>query len=207
MSSESTESTATQTEADETTSTQTEEQETYTKDQLTEIVKREVNKVTAKFSKKLDQANVELETERRKSMPDPEKFKAELEDRDKQIAAKSQELSSAQLENVKLRALIKAGADPEKLDALSKRLVGSTPEEIEADVAELKTLGLISAPRTGLGTATTTGSQTKVKTPKERDAEITLLLQDPKLDQIQKMALAREQLSLQNEIMRGSSNG
>jgi hypothetical protein len=53
------------------------------------------------------------------------------------------ELTGAKLEAVKIRALAKAGADPEKLDLLLKRVVGSTPDEIDADVAELKALGLL----------------------------------------------------------------
>lgn len=53
------------------------------------------------------------------------------------------EAQAARLEAAKLRALVKAGADPEKIDALIKRVVGSTPEEIEADVSELKALGLL----------------------------------------------------------------
>lgn len=53
------------------------------------------------------------------------------------------ELTGAKLEAAKIRALAKAGADPEKLDALIKRVVGSTPEEIEADVKELQSLGLL----------------------------------------------------------------
>lgn len=51
----------------------------------------------------------------------------------------------AVLEAAKVRALAKAGAEPDKIDTLLKRVVGSTPEEIEADVAELKELGLIGA--------------------------------------------------------------
>lgn len=51
----------------------------------------------------------------------------------------------AVLEAAKVRALAKAGAKPEKIDALLKRVVGSTPEEIEADVAELIELGLLGA--------------------------------------------------------------
>jgi DNA-binding transcriptional MerR regulator len=57
------------------------------------------------------------------------------------------ELTGAKLEAAKLRALAKVGADPEKIDSLMKRVVGSTPEEIEADVKELQSLGLL-APKT-----------------------------------------------------------
>ena len=49
----------------------------------------------------------------------------------------------ARIEAAKVRALARAGADPEKIDALLKRVVGNTPEEIEADVKELKELGLL----------------------------------------------------------------
>ena len=53
------------------------------------------------------------------------------------------EAQLARIEAAKVRALAKAGADPEKIDALLKRVVGNTPEEIEADVKELKELGLL----------------------------------------------------------------
>jgi DNA-binding transcriptional MerR regulator len=49
----------------------------------------------------------------------------------------------AVLEAAKVRALAKAGADPTKIDSLMKRVVGNTPEEIEADVNELRELGLL----------------------------------------------------------------
>lgn len=55
------------------------------------------------------------------------------------------EAAQARLESAKLRALMKAGAPADKVDALLKRVVGSTPEEIEADVAELAGLGLLAA--------------------------------------------------------------
>lgn len=118
-------------------------EETYTKAQLSEMISKEVGKVTAKHSKKYDDLKAELEVERRKSLPDPEKVKAELADKDKAISEKDKELFGVKLENAKLRALAKVGADPEKIDSLMKRVVGSTPEEIEADVLELKSLGLI----------------------------------------------------------------
>lgn len=51
---------------------------------------------------------------------------------------------AAKLELAKVKALVKAGVDREKIDALLKRVVGSTPEEIEADIAELKDLGLLN---------------------------------------------------------------
>jgi hypothetical protein len=118
-------------------------EETYSKAQLTELISKEIGKVTAKHSKKYDDLKAELEAERRKALPDPEKIKAELADKEKAISDRDKELSGVKLENAKLRALMKMGADPEKIDALVKRVVGSTSEEIEADVLELKNLGLL----------------------------------------------------------------
>jgi hypothetical protein len=124
-------------------------EETYTKAQLTEFISKEVGKVTAKHSKKYDELKAELEAERRKSLPDPEKIAAELADKDKAISEKDKELSGVKLENAKLRALMKVGVDPEKAESLLKRVVGSTPEEIEADVLELQTLGLLQSKSPG----------------------------------------------------------
>jgi len=118
-------------------------EETYTKAQLTEMISKEVGKVTAKHSKKYDDLKSELEAERRKSLPDPEKIAAELADKDKAISERDKELSGVKLENAKLRALMKVGVDPDKAESLLKRVVGTTPEEIEADVKELQSLGLL----------------------------------------------------------------
>ena len=128
---------------------ETKEEKTYTKAEHTDKIKKEVDKVTAKWASELEKIKTDLETERRKSLPDPEKVKAELADKDKAISERDKELSGVKLENAKLRALMKAGADPEKIDALVKRVVGSTPEEIEADVAELQTLGLLQGKTPG----------------------------------------------------------
>lgn len=53
------------------------------------------------------------------------------------------ELIGANLKLAKLTALLKAGAQPDKLDGLLKRVSGSTEPEIEADVQELVSLGWI----------------------------------------------------------------
>ena len=60
---------------------------------------------------------------------------------------------AARLELAKVKALVKAGVDIKKLDTFLKRVVGSTPEEIEADVLELQEAGMFSSapPKTGTG--------------------------------------------------------
>jgi hypothetical protein len=84
-----------------------------------------------------------------------EASKSELEKLTGERDLHKSEASAAKLEAAKVRALARAGADPEKIDALLKRVVGSTPEEIEADVKELSDLGLImpksSTAATGAG--------------------------------------------------------
>jgi hypothetical protein len=124
-------------------------EEIFTKAQHTETLLKEIAKVKAAEAKKREKVEAELESERRKSLPDPEKVKAEMADRDRAIADKDKELSGVKLENAKLRALMKAGVDPAKADSLLKRVVGNTPEEIEADVAELQTLGLLQSKTPG----------------------------------------------------------
>lgn len=173
----------------------------WTKERATSLVKDEVGKVTAKFSKKLDALTAELEAEKRKNLPDPEKVKAELADKEKAIAAKEQELLATKLESTKLRALLKAGADPDKIDALMKRVVGSNQEEIDADIAELKGLGFLDAKRSGLGTSTTTGTSTKAPTLTEQIMGLQAKLQDPAISKAEKRIFANQLVDLNTKAM------
>jgi hypothetical protein len=177
-------------------------EETYSKAQLTELISKEVGKVVAKHSKKYDDLKAELEAEKRKALPDPEKIKAELADKEKAIADREKELSGAKLENAKLRALMKAGVDAEKADSLMKRIIGSTPEEIDADVQELKALGLISQASKGLGTTTTTGAAAgKQPTLAETIAALAEKTRDPTLSKSEKKAIAEKLVDLQTQKM------
>lgn len=84
------------------------------------------------------------------------------------------EAQAAKIEAAKVRALAKAGADPDKIDALLKRVVGNTPEEIEADVKELKELGLLGGkPQQQATGAGNPGLQSQ--TPPDLDAQISAL--------------------------------
>lgn len=70
--------------------------------------------------------------------------KTELEKLTGERDTHKSDAQAAKLELAKVKALVKAGVDLEKIDALLKRVVGSTPEEIEADITELKDLGLLN---------------------------------------------------------------
>ena len=84
------------------------------------------------------------------------------------------EAQAAKIEAAKVRALARAGADPDKIDALLKRVVGNLPEEIEADVKELKELGLLGGkPRQQATGAGNSGLQSQ--TPPDLDAQIAAL--------------------------------
>lgn len=90
------------------------------------------------------------------------------------------EAEAAKLEAAKLRALMKAGAPPDKIDGLLKRVVGSTPEEIDADVQELASLGLLTSKppdKTGAGSNPANPTDPGKKTWKK--SEIQALLKDP----------------------------
>lgn len=82
------------------------------------------------------------------------------------------ELTGAKLEAAKIRALAKAGADPDKLDALIKRVVGSTPEEIEADVKELQSLGLLQPKTPGAANGAGNPGLQKKEEPPDLDQQI-----------------------------------
>ena len=117
--------------------TATPKEKTFSQEQLNAAIKAEKKEWQAKLKDlegkaaqwdKLQEAN-KSEVERLTGERDQHKTEAQ----------------QARLEAAKLRALMKAGAPADKVDALLKRVVGSTPEEIEADVAELAGLGLLAA--------------------------------------------------------------
>lgn len=137
------------------------QEETYTKAQLTEIISKEVGKVTAKHAKKIDALQIELEAERRKSLPDPEKVKAEMADRDKQIAEANAKLAAFEAKEKKRAALDAAKLTLPKdvsLTDLLDMMPDNTDEGIASSVARFQKMFPESK---GLGTGTQTGQQTK----------------------------------------------
>jgi len=83
-----------------------------------------------------------------KDLDDSEKLRKEIDGHKSTLQAKDTELSGLRLENTKIRALLKAGVKPEQVDEILGRVQGTTPEEIEADVTKLKTLGWIGQTET-----------------------------------------------------------
>jgi hypothetical protein len=145
-----------------------------------------------------------------KDMTDIDKLKQEHADATGKVSSLQTELTGTKLENAKLKALVKAGVQPEQLDGLLKRVAGTTEDEIVADVEELMVLGWIgqkpAAPDPkpqGLGTPTAKGDPQKPKTISEQLAEVTARLSDPKTTYKERTALIDLSLQLNRRISKG----
>lgn len=71
--------------------------------------------------------------------------KTELQKLQDALKSKDEELSGTNLKLAKIEALLEAGVPSDKVPKLLKRVSGKTPEEIKADIAEMKADGLIPA--------------------------------------------------------------
>lgn len=117
--------------------TETPKEKTFSQEQLNAAIKAEKKEWQGRL-KELEGKAAQWDKLQEANKTELEKLAGER-DQHKTDAEK------ARLEAAKLRALMKAGAPADKVDALLKRVVGSTPEEIEADVSELAGLGLLAA--------------------------------------------------------------
>ena len=104
----------------------------------------QAEKATAKkFQKQIDDLTAQIEEFKGKDLGELEKLQKKLEKANQVLAEKDTELTGTRLELTKTKALHRAGAPPEKVDSLLKRVAGTSEEEISADVQELVTLGWI----------------------------------------------------------------
>ena len=184
-------------------------------DYINEITKERLDRERKKFADYDDlKAKAEkLKQFEDKDLTDVEKLKKEHEKASGKVSELTNELTGVRLENAKLKALIKAGANPDQLDGLLKRVSGSTEEEVLADVEELKAMGWIGAKPTeptkespkGLGTPTKTGDATPAKTLQDQLNEANAKLRDPKLDYREKSALIDLTLQLNRRISKGET--
>jgi len=124
--------------------TKTEQQTTETPKDKT-FTQADVNAARAEEKREWKARMKELEAKASQWDKLQEDSKTEMEKLTGELGKHKATADKATLELTKLRALVKAGAPADKIDALLKRVVGSTPEEIEADVSELAGLGLLAA--------------------------------------------------------------
>lgn len=183
-------------------------------DYINEITKDRLDRERKKFADYDDlKAKAEkLKQFEDKDLTDVEKLKKEHEKAIGKANDLDKELTGTKLENAKLKALIKAGVNPDQLDGLLKRVSGATEEEIFADVEELKSMGWIGQksdpakePPKGIGTATKTGDQTPAKSLQDQLNESNAKLRDPKLPYSEKQALIDLVLQLNRRISKGET--
>lgn len=96
-----------------------------------------------KLQKQLDDLTKKVKDYEDQGLSEVEKLKKDHEKSNLKVKDLESEIQSVKLENATLKHLIKAGVAPDQLDGLVKRVRGSTEEEIEADIDELKKLGWI----------------------------------------------------------------
>lgn len=147
-----------------------------------DLTKKEIaglNRRISELEKIAKQKDEELKKALREKMTEEERKKAEKEDLEKEklsIAKEKRELTV-------MKALAKAGLDPEKF---ARRIVGDTQEEIEQDVQDLKAL----LDEKSLAIADKKVKDTlKVKSPKGGESKKKLTL-----DEIEKLPTREERV-------------
>jgi len=186
-------------------------EELMPKAELTRLLKKQAAEFTAKLKALEEKANKLDELEKSK-LSEEEKREARLKKLEEEKAERTKELTGANLKIAKMEALLNAGAEPAQVSKLLKRVSGTTPEEIDADVAELKELGWIGQKPTtpdpkpqGLGTTTKTGDQPNTKTLQDQLNEANAKLRDPKISYSDKNALIDLTLRLNRKISKGET--
>ena len=96
-----------------------------------------------RFQKQIDELTAQVDEFKSKDLGELEKLQKKVEKLTKDLGEKDTELTGLKLKDAKVEALLAAGAASEQIPKLLKRVSGTTPEEILADVEELKTLGWI----------------------------------------------------------------
>jgi hypothetical protein len=138
-----------------------------------------------KFQDQIKTLTEQIEEFKGKDLGELDKLKNKVEKLTKDLTAKDTELSSKDLRLIKLEALLDAGVPSAKIPKLLKRVTGTLPDEIKADVLELiEDLKLVEPepepqkgakgaghqqPKDPPGVKTFTRSQIKAMSPEEYD--------------------------------------
>ena len=167
-------------------------EETYTKSQHTEAMLRETAKVKAAEAKKREKLEAELEALKRKDLPDPEKVKLELSEKDKKISEAEAKLASLEAREKKRNALDAAKltlpADITLQDLLDM-MPGNDDEAIEGYVQKFKKMFPASK---GLGTSTTTGDKTTAPSIDDEISALHARLNDPKTGTRERVTIGQQ---------------
>lgn len=172
--------------------------------------KRGEEAAAKRFQKQIDELTAKIQDFEGKDLGEIEKLQKKLEKLNGDYAEKDKELSGANLKLSKMEALLNAGALPEQITKLLKRVSGTTPEEIESDVAELKEMGWIGQPKTeppknqGTGTQVAPPSVER-KSIQDQLNEVNAKLRDPKIPYGEKSKLTDLAIQLARKIQKGET--
>lgn len=108
--------------------------------------KAAMDKEKVALLKEKDELSKKLQGFEDKDLAEMDKLQKKIERLTKELSDKDTELSGVKLKSAKTDALLVAGALPDQIPKLLKRVAGTTEEEISADVEELKALGWIGKP-------------------------------------------------------------
>lgn len=108
--------------------------------------KRGHEKEKAALQREKDELAKKIAEYEEKDLGELDKLQKKIERLTKDLADKDQVLSDKDLRILKMESLLTAGATPDQVPKLLKRLSGTTQEEVEADIEELKSMGWIGKP-------------------------------------------------------------
>jgi len=186
----------------------------FTQAELDDLIKKRLDRAEStaakQFQKKIDELTAKIQDFEGKDLGELEKLQKKLEKLTGEISEKDKELSGTTLKLAKMEALLNAGALPEQITKLLKRVSGTTPEEIESDVSELKEMGWIGGPKPepkpepkNQGTGTQVAPAPGKKSLQDQLTEINAKLTDPKTTPREREDLLKQSLSMGRRISAG----
>lgn len=150
-----------------------------------------------RFQKQIDDLTKQIDEFKGKDLGELEKIQKKLEKANEDL----KRVPDLELKLTKMEALLNAGADSAQVSKLLKRVSGTTPEEIESDIAELKEMGWIGKPTPPPEPSKAIGSGSQMPAAKpvdvnEQIATLTAQASDPKIDGTKRGEIQRQILSL-----------
>ncbi|MCK9571252.1 phage scaffolding protein [Candidatus Pacearchaeota archaeon] len=154
-----------------------------------------------RFQKQIDDLTKQIDEFKGKDLGELEKLQKKLEKANEDL----KKVPDLELKLTKMEALLNAGADSAQVSKLLKRVSGTTPEEIESDIAELKEMGWIGKPTPPPEPSKAIGGgsqQPPAKPPelKDRIAALTAQAIDPKTPPMERSRIQRDILALKLQI-------
>ena len=175
-----------------------------TKNRIAEVKDKTRQEVKSKYKdyEDLKTKASEYDKLQREKLSEEEKAKARLEDLQKQITEREEELKARNLRDLKRSKIEQAIADGKMelpkgktIESLLKRMLGTTEEEIDSDIEDLAGFFPKTEPSKAIGGGS---QQPAAKTPTldEQIAELDRKLTDPKLSLQDRSRLVDQQMAL-----------